>query len=164
MSTSSSPARTRKADGGLRRMKLLEKYIAELESRNPNLSSLVEMKVEEQCAVFEGKSEQILSILREKDEKIAGLQAELALCADQLHLEHVVEDAAREMDRWKGEVTEERKEHQKTMSTLLSLQEEFERLRVHYNALLGENIALRDKELDQTQQIQVHVECMSYGP
>lgn len=155
---SSSPSRARKAEGGLRRMKQLENYIAVLESRNPSLSSLVQMKVEEECAVFEEKSEQILSILREKDEKIASLQVELELSADHPHLERVVEDTAREMEKWKEEAKTERREHQKTICALSSLQEEFERLRVHYNALLGENIALREKELDQTQHIQVDTE------
>ena len=138
-------------------MERLEAIVRELESRNPNLEELVRLRVEEECKVFEDKSEEVLRILQRKDEKIELLERKLRMISEGgavgKHMDEAVEGLAQQLRTAETEAARERAEHEETMQVLEDLQRAYEALRKEKKAIESQNSSLNEKVMDQHEQI-----------
>lgn len=141
------------------RVDFLEAYIAELELKHPNISDLVNMKVEHACLVFEEKSEKILNILSKKDEQIEVLQRKLGELSHSesvdAYVNGIMEESARQLESAREEFRVERKDHEETMQVLTTMQDEYELLRKENSLLQSQFQAMKERALDQQERIQV---------
>ena len=139
------------------RIERLEAIIRQLESKNPNVEELIRLRVEEECKAFEEKSEEVLRILRRKDEEIDGLERKLRMVSEGVSLDRRVDTAVEELVEKlraaEADMARERAEHEETMQVLEDLQRAYEALRKEKKALEGQNSSLNEKVMDQQEQI-----------
>lgn len=139
------------------RLERLEAIIRQLESRHPNLEELVRLRVEEECKVFEDKSEEVLRILQRKDERIELLERKLRMLSEGVsmdkHTDLAVEGMAQQLKAAEAAAARERNEHEETMQVLEDLQRAYEALRKEKKAIEGQNASLSERVMDQQEHI-----------
>ena len=135
------------------RVEGLEAIIRELESRHPNMAELVRLKVEEECRVFEERSEEILRLLRRKDEQIQLLERELREAATEQPAGGQTDILGEQLRAAEAETARERAEHEETLQVLEELQRTYELLRREKKALESHSKAMEEKIADQEECI-----------